>query len=452
MKNKLKLFSVLVLLIVGTIGLASAAEMEGPVAYDDSHDISIGVEVNDVLLSQSDRKNIEKADELDIMVTLKIDNEVIDGVAVEDLEGVVVEATITSDGSNKDRITDVTREFTAKDGDIYDKRLTLSIPVRMEQDLYSLKIRVEDNMNSKTFFYPLRVDAKDHLLEVKDIILSPENSIESGRTLLVSARVKNRGQASEEDVKVKVSIPELGLSATDYVDQIDEEDCTDDDCDDSITSGTVYLKIPQCAEPGDYQLKVDISYDDGDESTSLTEVIRIVASEEDVCGEAPAQKEEVTKTIITIGPESQEANKGSAVMYPITLTNAGTSARTYTIEVDTADWAALEVTPSNVVVLGAGESKSVYVKVTAKATAAAGENMFSVTVKSGDKVLKQVPLKAVVKEVAQETSTTWSKLKKALEIGLVVLVVLLVILGLIIGFNKLKGDEEEDKEEGQTYY
>ena len=36
------------------------------------------------------------------------------------------------------------------------------------------------------------------------------------------------------------------------------------------------------------------------------------------------------------------------------------------------------------------------------------------------------------------------KVKKGLEVALVVLVVLLVVIGLIIGFNRLKGDEDED--------
>ena len=44
-------------------------------------------------------------------------------------------------------------------------------------------------------------------------------------------------------------------------------------------------------------------------------------------------------------------------------------------------------------------------------------------------------------------------IKQGLVLGLVVLVVLVVILGLVVGFNKMKGNEDEEGEEGsQTYY
>jgi len=75
--------------------------------------------------------------------------------------------------------------------------------------------------------------------------------------------------------------------------------------------------------------------------------------------------------------------------------------------------------------------------------------MFSAVVSSGAETLKEITFKANVS--ASESS--WDSVKKGLEVGLVVLVVLLVILGLIIGFNKLKGDEDEDSgEAAQTYY
>ena len=80
--------------------------------------------------------------------------------------------------------------------------------------------------------------------------------------------------------------------------------------------------------------------------------------------------------------------------------------------------------------------------------------MFSATVKSDDTVLKQIPLKTSVSAVAQSSSRLLSRatLKKALEVGLITFVVLLVILGLIIGFNKLRGEEVEEPEEGSEKY
>jgi uncharacterized membrane protein len=158
------------------------------------------------------------------------------------------------------------------------------------------------------------------------------------------------------------------------------------------------------------------------------------------------------KTIITVAADKQTATRsGAEVAYPIALTNAGASSRTYTIRADGAAWANLRVSPSNVLVIGAGDSKAFTVYVSASADAPVGDQTFAVTITNGNNVLKQLPLNINVKE-GQASGA--SKLKKGLEVGLVVLVILLVIIGLIIGFSKLRGEEEEeeDKEDEKTYY
>ena len=51
----------------------------------------------------------------------------------------------------------------------------------------------------------------------------------------------------------------------------------------------------------------------------------------------------------------------------------------------------------------------------------------------------------------EEGASAWSKVRRGLEVALIVLVVLLVVIGLIIGFNRLKGDEDEEGKD-ETYY
>ena len=54
-----------------------------------------------------------------------------------------------------------------------------------------------------------------------------------------------------------------------------------------------------------------------------------------------------------------------------------------------------------------------------------------------------------------ETTGDYDKLKRGLITGLIIVAILVVLLGLILGFNKLRGSnegEEEDLEEGKTYY
>jgi uncharacterized membrane protein len=434
MKNLMKLVSVLVLFII-SLSVATAAQITAIQEVKIDGDVLCAV--GDASCTQPNVLGLEKDDEFKVKVQLR---------SIVALDDVQVEAFIRGFDSN-DLIEDISDVFDAKANVTYYKTLTLKLPLRMDQDTYKLRVIVSDRDNTENVEnYELEIDSVRHGLEIRDVIISPESTVKAGRALLVSARIKNRGESSEEDVKVKVSIHELGISASDYIDEIDEEDCTSDDCDDSVTSEELYLRIPDNARTGDYTLQVQVEFDDGDETETKTSTIHVVGVDEQ-----PVETE-VTKTIITIGPESQEVTKGVASVYPITLTNAGTNSRTYTIMVDSADWATFKISPSNVVVLNPSESKAVYVYATAAATASAGEHIFSVTVKSGDKELKQVALKADVKGSEAAAATGWSKVKKALEWGLGILVVLIVILGLIIGFNKLKGEDEEEKDESQTYY
>ena len=136
------------------------------------------------------------------------------------------------------------------------------------------------------------------------------------------------------------------------------------------------------------------------------------------------------------------------------MTNAGASSKTYTVSADGAAWANFRVSPSNVLVIGAGDSKAFTVFVAASENAPAGDQTFTVTITSGDKVLKQLPLNINVQD---GQSSGVSTLKRGLEVGLVILVILLVIIGLIIGFSKLRGEEDEEegkegKEDEKTYY
>jgi len=72
--------------------------------------------------------------------------------------------------------------------------------------------------------------------------------------------------------------------------------------------------------------------------------------------------------------------------------------------------------------------------------------MFSVTVSGLSETPQQIPFTAKV------VSAATGNLKRGLEIGLFVLVIIIVIIGLVIGFSRLKGSEEKEERESETYY
>ncbi|MBI2523168.1 putative S-layer protein [Candidatus Woesearchaeota archaeon] len=419
-----KLFSLLSVFIVGVL-MSSMAFAAITVDF---------VKVNGDEVTESATNfilDVDRGDELDVKVRFKSD---------ADLNDMQIEAVLRGVDS-RETVDDITDTFDVKANVSYTKTLSLPLIDKIDQDKYKLRIRISDRDSptvEKT--YELDIGTQRHDVAVKDVVLSPSTEVKAGRALLATVRVNNRGEKDEDGVKVVVSIPDLGVSAADFIDELEAEDKDDD----QATTEEMFLRIPDDAETGEYEVVVDVFFDDLDKKNTYITSIFVLGEEE--VEEAPKAGD---KTIITVATDKQSAAKGQEAAYPVALTNVGTSDKTYTIRADGAAWASFRVAPSNVLVIGAGESKAFTVYASAGKDAPVGEQTFTVTISSGDKVLKQLPLSINVQESATAAGST---LKRGLEVGLVVLVILLVIIGLIIGFSKLRGDEEEEGKEGKEYY
>jgi len=421
MNTKMKIFSAIALLLIGLLAISGIANADSvPVSIEKVYINDRAVESGEV------RGGIVRGDTIEVEVKL---------LGTDDDDNVVVELEVEGIDHDTDKAEDETNAFTVKSGKTYYKTLSIELPDRMDVDQYALRIEVSNRDDDEVVYNAiLDIDQDRNRVRIKDVVFSPENSVKSGRALLTSVRIKNMGEDDEEDVKIKVSIPELGISASDYIDELEVED--------SVTSEELYMRIPECAVAGEYTVVVEVEYDEGDESITEDYSMTVVGS--DTC-ELGGQD---GKTVVTIGSDTQDVVAGeSGVVYPITLSNNGNAAKTYTISAIAGSWANIKVNPS-VVVLGAGETKLVYVTVAAKEDAAEGAQTFGIAIKSGDATLKEVTLQA---NVVDDEDAGWEKVKKGLEVALVVLVVLLVIIGLIIGFNRLKGEDDEEPKE-ETYY
>jgi len=284
--------------------------------------------------------------------------------------------------------------------------------------------------------YNLYVESASHDMKIVDVSFSPGNTVRAGESLLTTVLVENTGEKDpEEDVKVTVAIPELGLSASEFLDEVEQDKKED--------VPEMFLKIPATAAPGDYEVKVTVQYEDLEESVSETYTVTVIANDYLNSNMYPASE----KLVLEVGPQSQSAAAGQTVSYGIALTNAGGSSKALVLEAATGGWAAASLSET-LVVLEPGKSQVVYLDLTVAADAVAGEHMASLTVKSGNEVLETVVLKADV-TASQEAKTESLSLRNGLEIALIVLVVLLVVMGLVIGFSRLRKDDDG---EDQTYY
>ncbi len=130
------------------------------------------------------------------------------------------------------------------------------------------------------------------------------------------------------------------------------------------------------------------------------------------------------------------------------ISNLGSEAQAYTLVASGVDsWGTVRFEPGAVAIVQGESVKTVYMYVAAKEDAQAGAKVFKLSVEGKDDS-KQVVLTA---NVVDDDSQDYNGLKRGLEIGLIVLVIILIILGLIIGFNKIRGEREDD-EDSQTYY
>ncbi len=396
---------------------------------------------NDVLKEGSSNKlDMERGQEVEVKIRL---------MANADLDNVQVEAVMRGHDHPQDLVEDITDTFRVKNGTEYIKRLKLTIPSRMEQDTFKLRVRVEDrNGESTVKNYDLVISAKRHDVSIRDIILNPENEVRAGRTLLVALRLKNTGQKDEEGVKVRVSIPELGISASDFVNEIEAEDQDND----QATSNELFLRIPADAETGVYTLKAEAYFRDLDDVVTKEANVRVIAeeAEQPVTTTTGGKKED--KTIIFVPTNSQALVAGGAeLFYPVTITNMGSESKAYIVTVDNVNWGTVRVAPSNVAVIDAGQSATLNVYVSAATSAPAGEQLFLVNIKTGDKVLQQIPLKAVISKPAAAPGGTF-KLRTVLEVLAVVLLVLVIIILLVFGMSRIMKKDEEEGEESETYY
>ena len=88
-----------------------------------------------------------------------------------------------------------------------------SLPEDMDSKEYTLFIELEDDNGNKEYYNDIILDVinQKHLVEIYDVNFPYGLEVSAGQTFLTSVGVKNIGHENEEDVKVTLTIPELGL-------------------------------------------------------------------------------------------------------------------------------------------------------------------------------------------------------------------------------------------------
>lgn len=262
-KIALGLFSVLVM-VLSLATFASAQTV--PVSV-------VRAEIDNTRIDGStvNKLDIERNDEFTLKLNL---------LSVSDAEDVEVRAFIS--GYEFNDVNSISSRIGPFDFDAnvtYVKSLKLALPEDVDVDSYKLRIDISDrNGLSRSYTYDLKVSTARHSMKIEDVTLSPGNTVQAGNALLVTVRVENMGQNDEDDVKVVVSIPSLAVSASEYIEEVeaDEEEETEE----------LFIKLPKCAEPGQYEAKIDVWFNEGHDKVSGTGTVNVL--ENPACKPEPA--------------------------------------------------------------------------------------------------------------------------------------------------------------------
>ena len=351
-------------------------------------------------------------------------------------DGVRIQAEIN--GYEHGDIEDRTEIFKVTKDTVKKVDLSLNIPSDLEADKrYVLKITASDDRNEISQIIDLSIEKSRHKLEVLDVISPSE--VQPGQHARFSVRVENMGDKDEEDIKVTVRIPDLGLSTRTYLDELVSRETSNDD-DESSASADLVLRIPEGVQPGTYDVITEVEYNRGFDVTKQTTAL-VVGGQSQV----PADQ-----VMVNVDSNSKTVEQGMQTTYRLVVTNVKTTQSTYTVEVEGASaWATTSVEPM-VLTLSAGQTAESVIKVNANQDASLGGHVFTAKVKANGQTVKEVTLNANVEE---QENASWATTKTVLEVGFIVLLILLIILLIVVGVTKMTKKEKGQQGAGEeTYY
>ncbi len=255
------------------------------------------VELNDVTVYNDDyvRLDLERNEDLDVQLEL---------LAYESADDVTVRAIMDGyEYSDVDSISALIGPFDLKANVTYIKKLTLHLPAELEVGNYKLRIIVSDkNSYAELEEYNLQINTPRHELRIDDVTFNPGRTLTSGQALLGTVRVENKGQKTEKDVRVAVSMPALGLESVNYIEKINDED--------EEETEEFFLRLPRCAEPGVYDVNVDVYYNKGHDKVSGTTKVTVLENE--LCKEETEQAVVVVQPAQPVQPSAEQVAQASA--------------------------------------------------------------------------------------------------------------------------------------------
>ncbi|HLD12757.1 MAG TPA: hypothetical protein VJB87_04145 [Candidatus Nanoarchaeia archaeon] len=423
MRNKANLLLVMFAVLLASIATVSAAN------FNINH-----VEVNDVDMAGK-TLNVERDELLDIEVEMTCTNAT---------DRVVVSAEI--DGYEYGSIEDKTPLFNCEVGNTYKKRLQIQVPFDLDSsETYSLHIEASDRQDRTEQDIPLFTEEQRNNVNLYDIITNPVNNVQAGSPVFVTVRLENLGQKKQDNVKVTATVPELGITATGYLnDDLITEEQEDNqrfnDAEEQSDSITLMLRVPEDAQTGNYNINVVTEYNRGHDFTTGVRSIFVQGAKEQ-----PKQAE----VLVTVDSNNKDVSMDQETAYRLMFANVGGEAGLYSVQIDGEDsWAYSRVEPGFVQLNGGSTGEAaVYLK--AKPEAKAGTYTFVARVMQGNNVVKEITLYG---KTGTDRSSASVDTRVVLAGIFVLLVVVLIVLAIIMASKRTSGRKPEESTTTTTTY
>jgi uncharacterized membrane protein len=338
--------------------------------------------------------------------------------------------------------------FSIESGKTYKKTLTLYVPEDIDSsEEYTLRLEVSDRIDEISEDILLHIDESRHNLRIYDVVVNPSSTIAAGNPLFVTVRLENLGEKEENDIKVKATIPALGVSTINYLGELNTENQEENEDhlrQDSSKQLDLLVRIPEDAATGVYELKVEVEYNRGHNFLSQSMDLNVEGFEAEVPG---------VQTVINTDSNSKETDVGETVEYRVMIANIGEQPGVFSVQIDgVSTWGEAVVQPGLMTVMP-DSTGEVVISITPFNADDSSTHTWVARVMLENNVLSESLFTTKVNAQEVEKDTTSNTLKTVLAIVFGILIVVLIVLALIIAFRKATGNEEESAAIGeQTYY
>jgi len=334
-------------------------------------------------------------DEIEIEVEIQNDGN-------EDLEDVQIEWGLY-DNENKEWLIDVDDEdeFDLDEDDEETITFTFTLDDDLEIDLDDLEdgtlelyVRatgeVADGSDEGKNTCDSDSESFDLIIEEDFVILTDlefPKSLPCNSDLQISADVWNIGDDDQDDVEVKIVIPDFDIE--EYV-SFNEIEAFDSE------SLDISIALPENAESGTHTIKFSVLDDDGDvyEADNDDELSQFSQSFT-ITGDCSTAKVAVSATL----EDGVEAGKaGETLKVKATITNTGSATSDYVLNLQGySEWADSASVSESSFSLDSGEQKEVVITVSVKEDVS-GEKLFNIEVLSNEKLIATQPVSVPIEE------------------------------------------------------